>query len=77
MFVYTGGGSSVEGERCVLTWGGGDEFAAVGNQNFQSCVQDLDGRAVESLVIAARLLPLFRVFANLLGDGVNLPLQVG
>ena len=56
MFAYTGRGGGVECERCVLTWGGGggdgvEEFAAVGNEGFQSGVQGFDG--VEDVAFSA------------------------
>ena len=75
--------TSAEGERCVLTWGGGggegegvEEFVAGGKETFQSGVQDFDGVEDDGLLLGRRGLPLFLLCANIGSGGINLFIQL-
>ena len=67
----------------VLTWGGGGgggaerEFVAVGKETFKSVVRTFDGLEEDGGPLGIRfLLPLFLNCVNLLGEGINLSIQL-
>ena len=82
MFAYRGGDTSVDGEMCVLTWGGGgdegvEEFVAGGKEGFQSGVQGFDGVEDDGLLRDISFgLSLGLLCENQESDGINLSLQV-